>query len=541
MVRRTTTVGGRLREAAGEEFEARISSVAQLLNSWLGYYGASEDPKQIEEVLAQTEHALRLSEWQRWVSAATRLRQLAARRVPGELASKAANSKDGAPAIRDALLEAFPSAFFRGHGLGIAAKGQSLSVPTCGLRGAPRKRDPGRCQAVSRLASGRLVRLELAAAGDPMARYEPAVGEAEAGSASSDREREPRIVRTPCRVPLVIILFTMPIVTVQTPGSRVTLTSERVRIEGPEDSEKSQRTEIPLAEIERLVLGEETQITSPALRELLRRGVPVSLFDGRNQLLGSFEPSGPPHAAARLRQYRAVTDSGFALVIARQLVEAKIANGRRLLQRLEANHPRLDAKALEHLGALQGEATRTPNLEELRGVEGTSAAFFYQLWARFLPETFPFERRTRRPPHNPVNACLSYIATLLYGELQSASYAAGLDPGLGCLHATEDGRWALPLDLMEPFRPVLVESLTLRLFAWRVLQADHFEERDGGVFLNTPGRRALWEHYAQRLDREFFSEHAGCRTTLRTRIAQAPVHFKTCLQQPELFSPFRLN
>jgi len=117
----------------------------------------------------------------------------------------------------------------------------------------------------------------------------------------------------------------------------------------------------------------------------------------------------------------------------------------------------------------------------------------------------------------------------------------GLDPALGCLHQSEDGRWALPLDLMETFRPVLVESLTLRLFAWRVLQAGHFETRDGGVFLNAAGRRSLWEHYEQRLNREFFSEHAGCRTTLRTRIAQAPLHFKTCLEQPDLFSPFRLN
>jgi len=333
----------------------------------------------------------------------------------------------------------------------------------------------------------------------------------------------------------------MPVVTIQTPGTRVSLLSERLKVEGPETSETSSRTEIPLAEIERLVLGEDTLVTSPALRELLRRGVPVSFFDGRNRLLGSFEPCGLAHAAARLRQYQAVMDSAFVLAIARRLVEGKIANGRRLLQRLEVNHPRLDPAGLDQLLALQTATAQPTGLDELRGFEGAAATLFYELWARFLPADFPFERRTRRPPENPVNACLSYLATLLYGECLSACHAAGLDPGLGCLHATEDGRWSLPLDLMEPFRPVLVESLTLRLFAWRVLQGGHFEQRDGGVYLNTAGRRALWEHYEQRLNKEFFSEHAGCRTTLRTRIAQAPVHFKTCLEQPELFSPFRLN
>src|SRR6266545_662865 len=100
----------------------------------------------------------------------------------------------------------------------------------------------------------------------------------------------------------------MAVVTIQSPGTRASLISERLRIETPESTETSPRTEIPLADIERLVLGEDTQITSPALRELLRRGVPVCFFDGRNRLLGSFEPAGPAHAAARLRQYRAVTD-----------------------------------------------------------------------------------------------------------------------------------------------------------------------------------------------------------------------------------------
>lgn len=332
----------------------------------------------------------------------------------------------------------------------------------------------------------------------------------------------------------------MAIVSVQTPGSRVTLVSERVRIEGPEGS--APPTDVPLAEIERFVLGEGAQITSPALRELLRRGVPVCFFDFRSRLLGSFEPPGPAQAAARLRQYRAVTgDGAFALSIAKRLVEAKIANSRRLLQRLEANHPRLDEAGLLRLLAIQEAAMRAANLDELRGVEGATAALFYEMWATFLPAAFPFEKRTRRPPHNPVNACLSYLATLLYGECLSACYAAGIDPGLGCLHSTEDGRWSLVLDLIEPFRPVLVESLTLRLLAWRVLQAGDFEQRDGGVFLTAPGRRSLWEHYQQRLNREFLSEHAGCRTTLRTRIAQAPVQFKTCLEQPELFAPFRLN
>jgi CRISPR/Cas system-associated endonuclease Cas1 len=55
--------------------------------------------------------------------------------------------------------------------------------------------------------------------------------------------------------------------------------------------------------------------------------------------------------------------------------------------------------------------------------------------------------------------------------------ARGLDPYIGLLHATGGGRPALGLDLVEPFRPALVDRLTLRLVNSAVLQPDDFETR----------------------------------------------------------------
>ena len=130
---------------------------------------------------------------------------------------------------------------------------------------------------------------------------------------------------------------------------------------------------------------------------------------------------------------------------------------------------------------------------------------------------------------------------MVYGELLTACAVRGLDPALGCLHQSEDGRWSLPLDLMEPFRPALNEALTLRLFSHRILQGHHFEAHEGGVWLNTQGRRTLIQHYEQRVQREFLSEHAGCRTTLRQQLQHAALQFKLALTAPESYAPFRLN
>ena len=55
------------------------------------------------------------------------------------------------------------------------------------------------------------------------------------------------------------------------------------------------------------------------------------------------------------------------------------------------------------------------------------------------------------------------------------------------------------------------------------------------------GRRELLSHYDHRVQREFYSETVGHRTTLRQQLQNAAVRFKLALTQPELLAPFRLN
>ncbi len=328
---------------------------------------------------------------------------------------------------------------------------------------------------------------------------------------------------------------------IQTPRSQVSLQSERLVVVRPDQQDADPKTEVPLAELERVVLARDVQISSAALCELLKRQIPVTVLEWNGRLLGSFEPPGPPRGASRLLQYQLCSNPVSSLAIAVRLVHAKIANGRRLLQRLDANHHLLETSVLAALEARERDARSASDLAILRGCEGAAAAVFFENWAKFLPSEFPFGQRSTRPPRNPVNACLSYLSALVHGELLTACVVRGLDPALGCLHQTQDDHWSLPLDLMEPFRPALIEALTLRMFTHRILQTRHFEGHDGGVWLTLHGRRTLIQHYEQRIQREFYSEHTGCRTTLRQQLQNAALQFKLALARPEIYAPFRLN
>lgn len=342
-------------------------------------------------------------------------------------------------------------------------------------------------------------------------------------------------------IALIFASDVMPVLSVQTSRAHVSLRSERLVVVLPDAATPGQKSEVPLGELERVVFAEDVIVTTQALCELLRRQIPVNFLAWNGRLLGSFEPPCPPRGVSRMLQYMTASSSPACLAIATRLVQAKIANGRRLLQRLDANHHRLESCVFDTLQAREQDAAHASDLNSLLGTEGAAAVVFYAAWSRFLPAEFPFGQRSTRPPGNPVNACLSYLSALVYGEILTACVIRGLDPALGCLHKPEDGRWSLPLDLMEPFRPALIEALTLRLFSHRILQQQHFEAHDGGVWLSADGRRTLIQHYEQRLQREFLSEYAGCRTTLRQQLQNTAVQFKMTLGQPETYAPFRVN
>ena len=87
---------------------------------------------------------------------------------------------------------------------------------------------------------------------------------------------------------------------------------------------------------------------------------------------------------------------------------------------------------------------------------------------------FDFEGRNRRPPRDPVNALLSLGYSLLAKDLTITCAAVGLDPYLGFYHQPRHGRPALALDLMEPFRSLVVDSTVITAINNRMIEPKHF-------------------------------------------------------------------
>jgi CRISP-associated protein Cas1 len=262
---------------------------------------------------------------------------------------------------------------------------------------------------------------------------------------------------------------------------------------------KEDRTlqEVPLKKVDQVVLmGLGVQLSTALLVDLLGRGVPVTLTNQAGSRHYATLTAGPSRfAALRLQQLQRVAEPGWALDLARAIVRAKLANQRALLA--SSGWPAAPA-AVAQLDAAAAQLGAADSLDSLRGYEGAGAAAYFGAWRTTLGPVWGFAGRAFFPAPDPVNALLSFGYALLMNDVQSAVQIAGLDPYLGVFHAVEDGRPSLALDLMEPFRPLVVDRLVLELLAGGQLRREQFapsDRRAGGVDLDADARVLLITRY----------------------------------------------
>ena len=231
--------------------------------------------------------------------------------------------------------------------------------------------------------------------------------------------------------------------------------------------------EVRLNDIHQVNVLGNIQLTTQAIQALLGAEIPVVYFSYGGWFHGLTQSVGLKNILWRREQFRLADRPTFCLQLARKLVIGKIRNQRTMLMR---NHVEPPMESLRFLKAIMHEAHGAESLTELLGVEGMAARVYFEQFNGMIkldedlsqvpsngksPFRFDFLRRNRRPPRDPVNALLSLGYSLLAKDLTITATAVGLDPYLGYYHQLRHGRPALALDLMEPFRPLIVDSAVL--------------------------------------------------------------------------------
>ncbi len=283
---------------------------------------------------------------------------------------------------------------------------------------------------------------------------------------------------------------------IETPGSRVGKRKGMIKISVPDQPNK----EVAMREVESIILGTGVQITTQALKALSSYAVNI-VYTSLGTPYGIYTPFANVGTVFTRRQQLAAYEDFRGIHVATQFVYASIENKRRLLKYFAKNRKKSNPKkyrrlrhAANRIEEAKGKLEKFSKTlskgdkvyhhrQELMGIEGFVAKIYFRELGALFPLGLKTQRRTRRPPKDPLNSLLSLGYTVLQGHVTTGIAAAGLELYGGFLHSDRSGKPSLALDLLEEFRQPVVDRVVTKLLITNQLKKSDFNNSIHGYRL----------------------------------------------------------
>lgn len=299
-----------------------------------------------------------------------------------------------------------------------------------------------------------------------------------------------------------------------TPQSYLYCQNETIAVKvGGEDKKR-----IPAHIVESIVCIGDTAVSSPFIGFCGKRNISLSFVSDYGEFYGRIYGAVSGNVLLRKRQYQYVDDKNKSGEIVRNIVYAKLINSRYIIRRYERQSEgqqkdRLK-NAADHLTEIAHMLAGEESVDKMRGLEGAAATVYFKVFDDMLKSESPrmcFEKRTRRPPENRVNALLSFLYMLLKNDMQTGLECVGLDPAAGFLHTLRPGRASLALDLMEEMRAPLCDRMAISMIHLGQIGEDDFHDDAEGIKLSDKARRKVLDEWQNRKKEQimhpFLNEH----------------------------------
>lgn len=222
------------------------------------------------------------------------------------------------------------------------------------------------------------------------------------------------------------------------------------------------KTMVPLTEVAALVLSHQhVNVTNAALAGIAANGGIVVVTDSKFQPAGMLLPLDTHYAQGERFRMQAAVAQPVQKRLWQQTVRSKITAQAAVLKRL-TNHD-------SGLSYLAKEVT-----------SGDTANHEAQAAQRYWPVVFNNPHFHRNRDADDQNRLLNYGYAVLRALTARAICGAGLHPALGMHHHNKYDPFALASDLMEPFRPIVDETVAKIVF-----------EHGEGVVLEKDVKRAI--------------------------------------------------
>ncbi|MBD1373496.1 type I-B CRISPR-associated endonuclease Cas1 [Hazenella sp. IB182357] len=286
---------------------------------------------------------------------------------------------------------------------------------------------------------------------------------------------------------------------------------------------EGQRKFIPVEDTNDIYLFGEVDVSKRFLEFVSQKEICLHYFNRNGYYMGTFYPREHLNAGhVIVKQVQHYMDKKKRIVLARQFINGSIGQMIRVLKYYQSRT--VDGK--EIISPLIQQMTveakllyEKENVEELMAVEGHARECYYGAFDTIIANSdFPFEKRSKRPPLNRLNALISFGNAICYTVVLSEIYKTYLDPRIGYLHTTNFRRFSLNLDIAEIFKPILIDRLLFTLINKKMIQKKDFDKHMNGILLSESGRKTFITELDKRLKTTVQHRHLGKSVSYRRLI-----------------------
>lgn len=302
---------------------------------------------------------------------------------------------------------------------------------------------------------------------------------------------------------------------------------------------RDKKKEFAVSKIDQILIAAGSSVSTDAIKLALQNEIDIVFLTGYGKPLGRVFPCKLGGTTlTRKKQLEAYyTDKGTD--IAKKLVIAKIANQGYFLKSLNKTRKLDFIPVADEIVALSKSVDNVNGkIDKIRtdimGIEGLAASKYFGCLTKILP----FEKRDRKLK-DQVNILLNYGYGILYNEVEKACILAGLDPYFGFLHTDRYNKPSMVLDLIEEFRPILVDRAVVTLFVQKQVNKGFFEieKETEQLILTKIGRDKIISAVMERLHQEVTFK--GKKTSFQNiLLAQARSIANSLLDSNKKFEPF---
>lgn len=264
---------------------------------------------------------------------------------------------------------------------------------------------------------------------------------------------------------------------------------------------KNKKIHIPAVVVQVLNVYSNIIINSNFFSLINHKNIIVNFYDKHNRYIGKFIPDSVKKSSlVLLKQVSVYNDEKKRLNLAKDIFKAEVYNLKSNLKYYHRRKGYIDSK-IKLIEDYENSIHNIYEHHKLLLLEARIKGIYYSCFNEILEnDDFKFIKRTKRPPKDSLNALISFANTLLYNFIATEIYKTTLDIRIAYLHSSNHRYESLNLDLVDIFKPVIVDKMIFTLINRKMIHRyKHFEVIGNGTYLNNDGKYIVIDMFYKRI------------------------------------------